>query len=174
MDESIPSHEIMMGDKKNMSDKISKLITSMMTICCANKNMIDIDYSDLTDKVTRSKEKEKDKIVEYLTEMTDEEREIENMFKNFRIGRWSVGMQKGYRQYEGDTYDQERSEIEKRTIIEARLKRMDGVTEGLMDVFALDAIIEEAQGNSIEEEELHVDYNGEDDNLSDEDYDNEM
>lgn len=174
MDESIPSQEIMMGDKKNMSDKISKIITSVMTICCANKNMIDMDYFELTDKVTRSKEKEKDKIVEYLTEMTDEEREIENMFKNFRIGRWSVGMQKGYRQYEGETYDQERGEIEKRTIIEAKLKRMDGVTEGLMDVFALDAIIEEAQANSIEEEELHIDYNGEDDNLSDDDYDNEM
>ena len=62
---------------------------------CSDKKTADMSYEDLMDKVTRSKEKERDLMVEYLTDLTDSEREIENMFKNFRMGKWSVGMQKG-------------------------------------------------------------------------------
>ena len=63
------------------------------------------------EKVTRSSEKEKDMIVEFLTNLTDEQREVENIFKNFRLGDWSVGLQKGYRKYDPDTYDKERKNI---------------------------------------------------------------
>ena len=133
-----------------------------------------MNYDDLMEKLTRSKEKEKDQIVEFLTELTDEEREIENMFKNHRIGRWSVGMQKGFRVYEGDTYDQERKQIEERTMREARLNKIDGVTRGLMDVFELDAIVEENEAQMIEDQELEIEYNGEDDNIGDADYGDEM
>ena len=113
-------------------------------------------------------------IVEFLTNLTDEEREIENMFKNHRIGQWSVGMQKGYRVYQGDTYDQEREDIEKRTILEKRLKKVDGVTEGLMDMFALDAIMEGDEAALIEADAFGIEYNGEDNNIRDEDFDDEV
>lgn len=169
-----PLVEMMRGEKKLMSEKIARLIAVFMGISCKDKNSIDITYEELMDKVTRGKEKEKDMIVEYLTEMTDAEREVENMFKNFRIGRWSVGMQKGFRQYDGDTYDQERDDIEKRTILETKLKKIDGVTEGLMDMFALDAIMDDAENEMIEREELDIEYNGEDDNMSDDAYGDEM
>ena len=96
------------------------------------------------------------------------------MFKNHRIGRWSVGMQKGFRVYEGDTYDQERSAMEERTIREARLNQIDGVTKGLMDVFELDAIVEENEARMIEDQEFAIDYNGEDDNIRDADYGDEL
>jgi len=113
-------------------------------------------------------------IVEFLTEMSDDEREVENMFKNFRIGRWSVGMQKGFRQYEGDTYDKERNDIENRTILETKLNKIDGVTEGLMDMFALETIMENASAQDIEDEENEMpDWAAEDNNISDEAYDDE-
>ena len=169
-----PLVEMMSGDKKHMSEKMARLIAVFMGISCKDKKSVDMTYEELMDKVTRGKEKEKDMIVEFLTEMTDAEREIENQFKNFRIGRWSVGMQKGFRQYDGDTYDQEREAIEKRTILETKLKKVDGVTEGLMDMFALNAISDELESEIIEKEELTIEYNGEDDNIADDTYENEM
>lgn len=166
--------DIVSGDKKIMSEKIAKLITVFMTMTCKDKKTTDITYGELTEKVTRSKEKEKDMIVEFLTEMTDDEREVENMFKNFRIGRWSVGMQKGFRQYEGDTYDKERTDIETRTIMETKLKKTDGVTEGLMDMFALETTIEDAEAEEIEREDNEMpDWAAEDNNITDEAYDEE-
>lgn len=169
-----PMLEIMSGEKKQMSEKVAGVMAAFMAVVCQDKNTINLNYDDLMEKVTRSKEKEKDQIVEFLTELTDEEREIENMFKNHRIGRWSVGMQKGFRVYEGDTYDNERKQIEERTIREARLNKIDGVTRGLMDVFELDAIVEENEAQMIEDQELEIEYNGEDNNIGDADYGDEM
>lgn len=169
-----PMLEIMSGEKKVMSEKVAGVIAAFLAVACQDKKAIDLNYDDLMEKVTRSKEKEKDQIVEFLTELTDEEREIENMFKNHRIGRWSVGMQKGFRVYEGDTYDKERQEMEERTIREARLDKVDGVTRGLMDVFAMDAIMEENEAQLIENQELEIEYNGEDDNIGDAAYGDEI
>jgi hypothetical protein len=169
-----PLLEMTMGEKQSMSEKMSQLITGFLSIGYKEQTSVHISYEDLMDKVVRSKEKEKDGIVEYLTELTTEEREIENMFKNFRIGRWSVGMQKGYRQYDGDTYDQERTDIENRAILESKLKRVDGVTEGLMDVFALDEMMQQKDNEFTEQEELAIEYNGEDNNINDHDYEEYM
>ena len=172
--DQFPMLEIMSGAKKEMSEKVAKVITGFMTIVCGTKKVIDLNYEDLMDKVTRSKEKEKDMIVQFLTDLSDEEREIENLFKNHRIGQWSVGMQKGFRVYQGDTYDKEREDIEKRTIIEKRLKQVDGVTEGLMDMFAMEAIMEGDEAAMIEAEAFGIEYNGEDNNIGDEDFDDEL
>ena len=164
----------MSGEKKVMSEKVAGVMAAFLAVACQDKKAINLNYDDLMEKVTRSKEKEKDQIVEFLTELTDEEREIENMFKNHRIGRWSVGMQKGFRVYEGDTYDKERQEIEERTIREARLDKVDGVTKGLMDVFALETIMEQNEAQMIEDQELEIEYTGEDDNIGDAEYGDEM
>lgn len=172
--DQFPMLEIMSGAKKDMSEKVAKAICGFMAMVCGNKKAIDLNYDELMDKVTRSKEKEKDMIVQFLTDLSDEEREIENLFKNHRIGQWSVGMQKGFRVYQGDTYDKEREDIEKRTILERKLKQVDGVTEGLMDMFALDAIMEGDEAALIEADAFGIEYNGEDNNIRDEDFDDEL
>ena len=166
--------DVIAGNKKLMSEKIAKLIAVFADMTCSDKKTTDMSYEDLMDKVTRSKEKERDLMVEYLTDLTDSEREIENMFKNFRMGKWSVGMQKGYKKYDTDTYDKERDDIEKRTILETRLKKVDGVTEGLMDMFAIDAVMEADENDRVEQEEFGLqEYDGEDDAVRDEDYGDE-
>lgn len=166
--------DIIAGEKKQMSEKIARLISVFASISCNDKKTSDMSYEEMMDKVTRTKEKERDVMVEYLTELTDSEREIENMFKNFRMGKWSVGMQKGYKEYDTDTYDKEREDIEKRTILESRLKKVDGVTEGLMDMFALDAVMDAEENERVDQEELGLgDYFGEDEVIRDEDFGDE-
>ena len=80
-----------------------------------------------------------------------------------------------YKKYDTDTYDKERDDIEKRTILETKLKKVDGVTEGLMDMFAIEAVMEADENDRIEDEELGLqDYDGEDDIVRDEDFGDEQ
>lgn len=52
--------------------------------------------------------------------------------------------------------------------------KMDGVTEGLMDMFALEALMEDSVEQDIEREENEIpEWAAEDNNVTDEDYDNE-
>ena len=169
--EAAPLLEIMAGDKKKMAEKVAGLLSAIMQVTCLDKSAIDYNYPEVMEKITRSKEKEKDMIVEYLTEMSDEERNIENMFKNHRIGRWSVGMQKGFTVYQGDTYDQERDAIEKRAIMEMKLGKVDGVTADLMDVFVMDEEMRMQAIAEIEAEEYDMSHIGEDNDEYGEEYD---
>lgn len=151
-----PLLEVMAGEKKVLSQKLAGVMSAVIEISCIDKSSIDYNYEDVMEKITRAKEKEKDMIVEFLTEMTDEERNIENMFKNHKIGRWSVGMQKGFRVYQGETYDEERDAIENRTLLEMKLGKVDGVTEGLMDIFAVDEEMRLEAIAEIEAEEYDI------------------
>jgi hypothetical protein len=100
--------------------------------------MIDYSYDQIMEKVLRSKEKEKDIITDYLKEMTDEERQIENNFKKAKLGRWGKGLEKGLVQYVGETYDQEREEFEKQMLKEIKLGKLNVVTEMNKEIYDYD------------------------------------
>ena len=166
--------DMLAGDKKQMSQTISNIVVAFADMACGDKKTVDMSYEDMMDKVTRSKEKERDVMVEFLTDLSDSEREVENMFKNLRMGKWSVGIQKGYKQYDTDTYDKEREDIEKRALIDIKTNKADGVTGALSEVFALGAMADAEEAEIIEAEELGIDdYRGEDDNDRDEDFGDE-
>jgi hypothetical protein len=57
--------------------------------------------------------------------MTDEEREIESLFKNHKLEKWNVGMQKGMTQYVKDTYDSEREQMDKQLLLEQQMSKGD-------------------------------------------------
>ena len=42
-----------------------------------------------------------------MSEMTDEERNAEQALRATGQGRWATGQQKGYKEYQGSTYDEE-------------------------------------------------------------------
>jgi hypothetical protein len=46
--------------------------------------------------------------------MDSEERRVEDLKKNYRLGRWNVGLQKGLVKYDKETYDREREDFLKR------------------------------------------------------------
>ena len=120
----------------------------------------------------RGKEKEKDLIVQYLTDMSDEEREVENMFKGHSLGRWSVGMQKGFKSYDQEMYDTERSEIERQARSEEERGVADVVTGELRELYPSATDISSIVNQEVREE-LNS-YQGEDMNVTDESYDQEM
>ena len=114
------------------------------------------------DKVLRSREKEKDDITSKLKNMTDEEREVETIFKNQQLERWNKGLQKGLVSYQKDTYDEERETMEKQMVMDARLNKNKDVSDMNRDMYRFDMLTEDMDAAAEEDEAMRIDYLGED------------
>lgn len=160
--DQMPQLEMVTGEKKKMSEKIASLMTNIIDIVCSYKETIDYNYDTLMEKLLRAKEKEKTLITDYFKEMTDEEREIEKIQKSFKLERWSVGQQKGFRIYQPDTYDQEREAIENQYLLELKTNKIDGVTDMNREIYSMDVLQELQRESEIEAEEYDISHIGED------------
>jgi hypothetical protein len=69
-----------------------------------------LSYEEIAKKIRKEKNIEKQKIIEYLGNMDKDERQIEDQFKKYKMGRWNVGLQKGLVKYDKKTYDRETDE----------------------------------------------------------------
>ena len=154
--------DVLSGNKDDLALKIANIILSFTTIIEKDKSAIDYNYKSLMDLILRSKEKEKDEITDYLKNMTDEEREVEKMFKANKLGRWNKGEQKSVFMYDEATYDQERSDMEKMALREAQLNKNSVVTDMNRDIFDLDLMAAEAVDADVEREDNMMTYLGED------------
>ena len=114
------------------------------------------------EKLLRAKEKEKTLITDYFKDMTDEEREIEKIQKSFKLERWYVGQQKGFRIYQPDTYDQEREAMESQYLLEMKANKIDGVTDMNREIYSMDILNELQRADEIEAEEFDISHIGED------------
>jgi hypothetical protein len=92
-----------------------------------NKKTIDLSYADIESKVMRSKLNEKKLITDYLKNMDDDERRVEDMKKMLKLGRWNVGLRKGLVNYDKDRYVEERNQL-----FEQLTNRADIENEGIV------------------------------------------
>ena len=154
--------EIVMGEKMELTDKLVNLIAAFTGIIYIDKKTIDFNYTTLMERVMRSKEREKDIITTNFKKMTDEKREVQNLFKNHRLGDWNKGMQKGLVKYDGKTYDAERNDMDLYESV------VDSIVndEKQDDINILPGDIqsgEDTTNNNIEENEANeIEYMGED------------
>jgi hypothetical protein len=151
--------EIVMGDKKELSDKIAMILTSFMSVVDVDKKSIDFNYTILMERILRSKEREKDVITENFKKMTDETRQVQDLIKNHRLEQWNKGMQKGLFRYEKDTYDDERAEQDRLTKIDIILKQKNQETT---DTSVLEMTEQELADEEMDREDNQIDYMGED------------
>ena len=91
----------------NDIDSRRKLLADIIAICDNEFKHTLLTYDAVLNKVNKAKIIEKDNITQFLNGLTIEEREIENLFKNNKLEKWSVGLQKGLRIYDKETYDRE-------------------------------------------------------------------
>jgi len=159
--------DIIQGDKKKLIEKTANILVCFIQIICDNKKVINYSYQSIMSLVLKAKEKEKDIITDYLKELTDEEREIENIFKNNKLEQWGKGLQKGLTQYVREVYDEEREAMEKQAITEKKLGLNDQVTAMNRDIFALELDNDERTANEIDAEEYDITALGDDDDYGD-------
>ena len=154
--------DVLEGNKVELSEKIVTLIVTFTNLIGDDKKTVDYNYDSLMEVLLRSKVKEKDEITDYLGKMTVEERDVENLFKNNKLGRWSKGEQKGVHTYDTKTYDQEREDMEKMALNEARLNKRCAVTDLNRDIYALEMLEEDAINEDADREDNMINYMGED------------
>ena len=109
--ESLMEVQIVIGNKKELKDRVAELLLAFLQIDDINKKAIDYSYASINDRVTKSKQDEKKMITDFLRKLDSEERQVENLKKMMKLGRWSVGLQKGIVSYDKDTYDREQREL---------------------------------------------------------------
>ena len=68
--------------------------------------------ANLRRRLLVAKEKEKSQITDFLKDMNDEQREIENLMKNSKLGKWAKGQSKEIYSYTKEAYDSEMAAVE--------------------------------------------------------------
>ena len=122
--------------------QISEMLNVFIEATMSNYRLINYNSKSIVDKIITAKEVEKTQITDYLKNMTDEEREIENIFKNNKLEKWSIGLQKGMTQYVAATYDDERERLENLAIQDRKLKTK--ATDMNSEIYRLDLMYQEA------------------------------
>ena len=160
----LPDIDVTRGEQKRNREKIASLITTTVKMICRTKNKINFNSHEVKNKINRAKDKERQTITTTLGDMTREQREIENLFKNHRLERWNKGLQKGLTQYVKDTYDEEREKLDQNAVLEYKLGINDLVTNLNKDIYTLDILGEEAADKETFEEQFGIsDLAGDDD-----------
>jgi hypothetical protein len=103
--------QIETGNQIELKQRTCELLLAFLEIEGKTKKTVNLSYADISKKTSRSKQEEKKMITDFLAEMNKDERKVENEKKNAKLGRWSVGMQKGIFQYDKETNERERAEF---------------------------------------------------------------
>jgi hypothetical protein len=114
--------QIQTGNKVELKKRLCSFLVTCLGVDQENKKITQLSYREVMSKVNRSKEREKRNIIENFGKLGGEERRVENMLKNFRIGKWNVGQQRGLIEYDKDTFDRE---IRERNALESGNELMD-------------------------------------------------
>ena len=89
--------------------------------------------------------------------MTVEQRQIENLKKNHKLGDWNVGQTRAIFEYDENQYDKERNEMEKRYQLELKLGLTDDVSLEQRDIYMMEHLEQQAIDKRIEQDELALD-----------------
>ena len=146
-------------------------VLEYINIMSNHYNLVNNGYKKVKDKIVMAKEKEKDIITDFLKNLSDEEREIENILKNNKLEKWNKGMQKGLTQYVKENYDEEREALEKQAIKERKLQQNNNVTAMNRELYNLDNDEADASNEAIDKEEYSLSNVPDDDDF---DYDNDQ
>jgi len=157
--------DMVAGKQEEVLEKICNLLQVFINMSYESYVHINYNYEKLKDKLLRSKEKEKEIMTDKLKDMTDEERQVENIFKTHKLEQWSIGLQKGFREYDAMTYDMERENLEKQMINDIKAKK-DLTNLGMnQEIYNMEAEILQAEIDMIEAEEFGLEHLGEDDDF---------
>ena len=134
--------EYIEGDVSKLKVETAKLLVAYLTIMMKSKETINVSYNDVEDRVFKLKEAEKYDFTDRLKNVTEEEREVDNILKHHKLGAlYSIGLSKGIKNYDPDNFEHDKMVAEKVSEIQNRLKKR-GSLDGDFD---LDEVLNEEQ-----------------------------
>jgi hypothetical protein len=144
-DSELREIDIKVGNELDLKERVSSLLFTFLELEKDNKSTVDFTYADIIKRVSRSKQREKDQIIGDFGKMDAEELKVQDMMKNFRLGRWNVGQQRGLFAYDPNTYNRERDELMTRVINDMGEGAIDMVDEDLMEIYDMDELTKKQQ-----------------------------
>tara|TARA_B100001059_G_scaffold236346_1_gene286326 strand:+ start:1341 stop:7310 length:5970 start_codon:yes stop_codon:yes gene_type:complete len=127
--------DVIQGESHQKNQILASYLYKTLVISEKRKKDIDYNFEQIMEKINRSKEKEKDNVTMYMRNLDEDSLRVEDTFKNLKLEKWSKGLQKGLTQYVQKTYDEERGELEKQTLNEMKMGKMDVVSEMNQDIY---------------------------------------
>jgi len=121
-DEDMDEVQINVGQKEELKKRVASLLVTYMNIIQKNKTMADMSYKNIMEKVRDSKKREKDMIIRRLDKLTKEERRVENMMKELKLGKWNVGEQRGLFMYDVTTQEREWTEQKEQGVLDIEIQ----------------------------------------------------
>ena len=117
---------------------------------------ISLSNEQIIKSVLAAKEKEKAKITKRKGDLSVDELEVDNIMQQHRLGAWSLGQTRALYEYDEHQYEKERLELENDALMELRLGRIDVVTEGNRDIYAMEEIQEQAIRERVQNELMNT------------------
>ena len=127
----------MSGFQDPLEKTIAKLLKNYILIFINRKKIMNLTNGKIESNILKSKEQEKDRIRLNLKNLTVESRQIENIMKNHKLGRWGFGGSRAVFEYDPDQYDKERNEIENKILIEKKAGIITDTTRANMELFQM-------------------------------------
>lgn len=109
-EDEIQEIEIQAGNEIELKEHIAKLLLAFFDIEKTNKELT-ISYDQISKKIRKSKNTEKQEMIDYLGKMNKDERAIEDQLKKYKIGKWNIGLQKGLIKYDKIMFEQEHAKL---------------------------------------------------------------
>ena len=151
----------MEGNVDKLQEDTAKLLTTYISIMMQSKKSIDISYDKVDDIIFKLKEAEKYTFTDRLRDLDDEQREVENVLKIYKLGVWSTGLSKGIREYDPENYEHEKKVSQRIAEIQNGLRKNGAIDEN-MDLNLEDALEDMDAQNFEDADELQMADIGED------------
>lgn len=171
MNQQISDGDVVYNDDMSLFEFMNEYLVETSPLLTKFYEMASSSYDDIYAKVVSSRENEKNTITRTLKDMSDEEREIQNIFKGHKLESWGKGLTKGLTRYVKEDYDEERAAYEKRLNHERQMKNIDVATKMNMEIFMEESEYQNIINQEIENEEYSMEHLGNDDDYGEMDGD---
>ena len=147
------------GNKKELKQKTADLLISFIHILKNEKELVNITYEEIQDRVFKLKETEKDMVTDRLKAMTDEERDTDTLFKITKQGLYSKGLQKGFTVYDKDFYEEEQLLRDEMAKAENKIRRKNkNANDENIDMLVDDYLEDNQVEKGIDEDAYNMEY----------------
>jgi hypothetical protein len=151
------------GNKKELKQKTTSLFITFIEIMRKHKDIINISYEEIQDRVFKLKEKEKDLVTDRLKSLTDEERNADTILKINKLNQYSKGLQKGLTTLDKDFYDEEQQFRDEMSKAEKIIRKKNkNATDGDVEQLVEDYMEDQQISHEIEDDVYDMDYINED------------
>ena len=134
------------------SEYVADLVSQLVLTLGKHKKTLNLSNDIIREKSLKSREREKNKMTRELGLLAPGEREIEDLLKTHKLGRWSIGLTKALFEYDQEQYDKEQQEIERDAAAERELTQMGVATDMNKNLYRMDVVAEQqAQAQAMRE-----------------------